>query len=46
MLRVNYENLYDIRRIKAMYQLIRLNTKNKDKLAKFELFYIIGKSYQ
>ena len=39
MLSVNYEDLYDIRRIKAMYQLIRLNTKNKDKLAKFELFY-------
>ena len=39
MLKVSYEDLYDIRRIKAMYQLIRLNTKNKAKLAKFELFY-------
>lgn len=36
---VVYEDLVDIDKIKAMYQIIRTNTKNRGKLHKFELFY-------
>ena len=36
---VKYEELVDIKRIMAMYKIIRANTKNRGKLHKFELFY-------
>jgi len=36
---VKYEDLVDIDKIRSMYQIIRLKTKNRGKLHKFELFY-------
>lgn len=36
---VTYDELVDIDKIREMYQVIRLNTKNRGKLHKFELFY-------
>ncbi len=35
----SYEELVDIDKIRAMYKIIRTNTKNRGKLHKFELFY-------
>ena len=40
---VKYEELVDIDKMIAMYKIIRANTKNRGKLHKFELFYLIGK---
>ncbi len=37
--KLKYEDLVDIDKIREMYSIIRLNTKNKGKLHKFELFY-------
>lgn len=34
-----YEDLLDIEKVRAMYHIIRINTKNRGKLHKFELFY-------
>jgi len=36
---VKYDDLVDIDKIRAMYKVIRTNTKNRGKLHKFELFY-------
>lgn len=38
-LNLKYENLVDIDKIREMYHVIRVNTKNRGKLHKFELFY-------
>lgn len=37
--KVKYEDLVDIDKIREMYKVIRLNTRNRGKLHKFELFY-------
>lgn len=39
VLNVKYDELVDIDKLREMYHIIRLNTKNKGKLHKFELFY-------
>lgn len=38
-LNLKYEDLLNIDKIREMYEIIRLNTKNRGKLHKFELFY-------
>ena len=38
-LNLKYEDLVDIDKIREMYHIIRVNTKNRGKLHKFELFY-------
>lgn len=38
-LNLKYEDLVDIDKIREMYHVIRVNTKNRGKLHKFELFY-------
>ena len=36
---IKYEELVDIDKIREMYHVIKINTKNRGKLHKFELFY-------
>ncbi len=39
LLKIKYDDLVDIDKITDMYKIIRLKTKNRGKLHKFELFY-------
>lgn len=39
LLKIKYDDLVDIDKIREMYQIIRTKTRNKGKLHKFELFY-------
>ena len=41
--KVKYEDLVDIDKIREMYKVIRLNTRNRGKLHKFELYSYIRK---
>ena len=38
--RMNYNIIIDIEKIKEVYHIIKINTKNKNKIIKFELFFI------
>lgn len=38
-LNLKYDSIVDIDKIREMYRIIRINTKNRGKLHKFELFY-------